>query len=256
MHHSVVSRQADSFLNRILDILQDLDDINYIMKQRGGCLYKDTEKAAEQESEEEKGGVFLMKIGEAQHIYRKQVSDYREQRAEVSKRLKDVRSRMEKSPDDRERLESEAASLELTLDSLDEKQDEYEKYLEQLSEKYCAYWNTAVAEQQADAMEEYAADMGKIMEVARRIMKGAIVPASDEKKLMEFSNEMYQTAKSVGAMIRRQKREKYDTLWGEEEEKEYEDPQEAAENAQAPGGAPEVVDVGDRMLSAGEESMQ
>ena len=197
-----------------------------------------------------------MKIGEAQHIYRKQVSDYREQRTAVSKRLKDVRSRMEKSPENREQFESEAAALELTLDSLEEKQSEYEKYLEQLSEKYCAYWNTAVAEQQGDAMEEYAADMGKIMEVARRIMKGAIVPASDEKKLMEFSNEMYQTAKSVGAMVQRQKREKYDTLWGEEEEKEYEDPQEAAENAQAPGGAPEVVDAAETMASSGGEAIQ
>lgn len=197
-----------------------------------------------------------MKIGEAQHIYRKQVSDYREQRTAVSKRLKDVRSRMEKSPENREQFESEAAALELTLDSLEEKQSEYEKYLEQLSETYCAYWNTAVAEQQGNAMEEYAADMGKIMEVARRIMKGAIVPASDEKKLMEFSNEMYQTAKSVGAMVQRQKREKYDTLWGEEEEKEYEDPQEAAENAQAPGGAPEVVDAAETMASSGGEAIQ
>ena len=30
-------------------------------------------------------------------------------------------------------------------------------------------------------MEEYSEDMIKIMEVARRIMKGAKVPASDEK---------------------------------------------------------------------------
>ena len=75
-------------------------------------------------------------------------------------------------------------------------------------------------------------------------------------RLMEFSNEMYQTAKSVGAMIRRQKREKYDTLWGEEEEKEYEDPKEAAENAQAPSGAPAVVDAAESMPSAGGEDMQ
>lgn len=197
-----------------------------------------------------------MKVGEAQHIYRRQVSEYREQRAAVSKRLKDIRSKMEKSSENKEQFESEAAALELTLDSLDEKQSEYEKYLEQLSEKYCAYWNNAVAEQQADAMEEYAADMGKIMEVARRIMKGAIVPASDEKKLMEFSNEIYQTAKNIGAMIRRQKREKYDTLWGDKEEKEYQDPQEAAENAQAPSGAPEVVDVAETMIAPGGESMQ
>ena len=57
-------------------------------------------------------------------------------------------------------------------------------------------------------------------------------------------------------MIRRQKREKYDTLWGEEEEKEYEDPKEAAENAQAPSGAPAVVDAAESMPSAGGEDMQ
>ena len=53
--------------------------------------------------------------------------------------------------------------------------------------------------------------MAKIMEVARRIMRGAIVPASDEKKLMEYSEEIYQTAKSVGAMVRRQKRKRRNT---------------------------------------------
>ena len=70
-----------------------------------------------------------MKIGEAQHIYRKQVSDYREQRAAISKRLETIRSKMDASPNNREQFESEAAALELTLDSLDEKQAEYEKYL-------------------------------------------------------------------------------------------------------------------------------
>ena len=101
-----------------------------------------------------------------------------------------------------------------------------------------------MADQQADAAEEYAVDMAKIMEVARRIMRGAIVPASDEKKLMEYSEEIYQTAKSVGAMVRRQKKEKYDSLWGDEEEKkEYEDPLEVAENAEANVEMPEDMEA-------------
>ena len=93
--------------------------------------------------------------------------------------------------------------------------------------------------------------MAKIMEVARRIMRGAIVPASDEKKLMEYSEEIYQTAKSVGAMVRRQKKEKYDSLWGDEEEKEYDDPREVAENAEAADG-PEIVAAADVAASVGE----
>ncbi|MBD5464995.1 MAG: hypothetical protein HDR22_04120 [Lachnospiraceae bacterium] len=188
-----------------------------------------------------------MKIGEAQQIYRQQVKEYQAQKASISKQLKNIQNRMKVSTDKQEQYESEAATLELTLNALDEKQQEYYDYLDRLADQYCAYWNATVAEQQADAAEEYAIDMGKIMEVARRIMKGAIVPASDEKKLMEFSFEMYQTAKNIGAMAQQQKKEKYDSLWGEEEEKEYDDPQEVAENAEAASGAPEIVDVAETM---------
>lgn len=190
-----------------------------------------------------------MKIGEAREIYREQVNSYRRERSIIAKQLETLRSRMEISEKDREQYGSEAATLELTLTALDERQKEYREYLDDLSEQYCAYWNEAVAKQQAEAGEDYAVEMSKIMEVARRIMKGAIVPAADERKLMEFSQEMYQTAKSVGAMVQRQKQKKYDSLWGDEEEKEYEDPQEAAENAQALSAGPEIVDAETAMAS-------
>lgn len=190
-----------------------------------------------------------MKIGEAQQIYREQVSAYQTQKAVLSKRLQDIRSRMGYSADEKEQYGSEAAILELTLDALDEKQTEYQDYLSKLTNQYCAYWNATVADQQADAAEEYAVELGKIIEVARRIMKGATVPATDEKKLMEYSSEMYQAAKNIGAMVQRQKKEKYDSLWGEEEEKEYDDPQEVAENAEASSDGPEIVDVADTIAS-------
>lgn len=191
-----------------------------------------------------------MKIGEAQQIYREQVKEYRMQKSAISKQLKDVRSRMEHFKGRQEEYASEAASLELTLNALDEKETEYQQYLDKLAEQYCAYWNATVADQQADAAAEYAQDVGKMMEVARRIMKGGIVPASDEKKLMEYSFEMYQTAKNIGALARQEKKEKYKSLWGDEEEKEYDDPQEVAENGTAPAGAPEVVDAADTVASA------
>ncbi len=183
-----------------------------------------------------------MKIGEAQEIYRQQVRAYQKEKASVSKQLQNLRRRMEVHTEGREQYESEAATLELTLDALKEKQEEYQDYLSDLTEQYCAYWNAAVSEQQADAAEEYAVDMAKIMEVARRIMRGAIVPAADEKKLMEYSEEMYQTAKSIGAMVQRQKREKYDSLWEDEEEKAYDDPREAAENGEVMYEGPHVVE--------------
>lgn len=190
-----------------------------------------------------------MKIGEAQQLYREQVKEYRTQKSAISKQLENLRSKMENSPEGKEKYDSEAATLELTLDALDEKQKEYQDYLDRLADQYCAYWNAAAAEQQKDATAEYTAELGKIMEVARRLMKGSIVPASDERKLMEYSMDLYQAAKNIGAIIQREKREKYKSLWGEEEEKEYDDPREVAENAEASGVAPEVVPVEDTMAS-------
>lgn len=157
------------------------------------------------------------------------------------------------SGEDRKKCASEVATLELTLEKLDEKQSEYQEYLSQLTEQYCAYWNAAAGEQQADAAAEQAADMCKLIEVARRIMRGGIVPAADEKKLMEYSFEMYQTAKNIGALVQSQKREKYKSLWGDEEEKEYDDPREAAENGTAPEG-PEMVDAAAVTASAAEDA--
>ena len=192
-----------------------------------------------------------MKIGEAQQIYREQVKAYKEQKSVLSKRLKDVQSRMEftQSEEDKALFSKDAAVLELSIKELDGKQKEYQDYLSKLTDQYCAYWNATVAEQQADAYKEYGEEMGKIMEVARRIMKGATVPQSDEKKLMDFSYELYQAAKTVGEMARRQKEkdEEYDTLWGKEEKKEYDDPHEVAENATAASDGPEIVSVEDTL---------
>ena len=71
-----------------------------------------------------------MKIGEAQQIYREQVKEYRAQRSAIAKQLKDVRSRMEHFPGRQEEYASEAATLELTLNALDEKETEYQEYLD------------------------------------------------------------------------------------------------------------------------------
>ena len=192
-----------------------------------------------------------MKIGEAQQIYREQIKAYQEQKSALSKQLKTVQSRMETTQNsaDKELFGKDAAILELSIKELDDKQKEYQDYLSELTEQYCAYWNATVAEQQADAYKEYGEEMGKIMEVARRIMKGATVPQSDEKKLMDFSYELYQAAKTMGEMVKRQKEkdEEYDTLWGKKEKKEYDDPREVAENATAASEGPELVSPEDTL---------
>lgn len=191
-----------------------------------------------------------MKIGEAKQVYAAQIAAYQEQKAKLSAQKQALEEKINATPDGQDLFASEAASLEITYNAVDEKQKEYQDYMNILSEQWAAKANVLAAEQQGEAMAEAAVNLGKIMAVARRIMKGATVPATDEQKLMEYSKELYQAAKSIGAMAQLKKKEKYDSLWEDEEEKEYEDPIEAADNTEAFSQGPEIVDVADTMASA------
>lgn len=67
---------------------------------------------------------------------------------------------------------------------------------------------------------------------------------------MEYSMEMYQAAKNIGAMVKQREKEKYESLWDDEEEKkEYEDPIETADNTEAFAEGPQIIDVADTMAS-------
>lgn len=186
-----------------------------------------------------------MKISEARQRYNTQIKAYQEQKVVLSRQKLELEDKMNSVPDGKTIYANEAAILELTMKAVDEKQTEYKDYMNKLLEQWNATADMISAEQQGDAMEEYAQDLGKIIEVARRIMKGGVVPAKDEKKLMEYSMEMYQTAKNIGAMVKQREKEEYDSLWGDEGEKEYKDPIETADNTEAFAAGPEIVDVAD-----------
>jgi len=185
-----------------------------------------------------------MKISEARQLYNSQIKSYQEQKLVLSKQKKELEQKMNTTPDGKNLYANEAAILELTIQAVDEKQSEYRDYMDKLMEQWSATANMVSAQQQGEAMEDYVEDLGKIMEVARRLMKGDIVPATDEKKLMEYSMEMYQAAKNIGALIREKEREEHESLWDDEEEEQvYEDPMEVADNTEAFAAGPEIVDV-------------
>ena len=189
-----------------------------------------------------------MKIEEARQLYSMQIKSYREQQTVLYKQKQELEKKINTTPDGKNVYANEAAVLELTIEAVDEKQNEYQDYMNKLMEQWAATANMVSSEQQGDAMEEYVEDLGKIMEVARRLMKGGIVPAADEKKLMEYSMEMYQAAKNIGAMAK--EKEEYDSLWEDEEEKkEYDDPGEVADNTETFAAGPEIVDVADTIAS-------
>lgn len=185
-----------------------------------------------------------MKIGEARQLYSGKIHEYQNQKRSLSKQKKELEEKIKLTENGKEVYADEAVSLELSYEAVSKKYDEYHNYMEQLMEMHSAYANLESTKQQTEAMAEEAQDLAKIMEVARRIAKGAKVPGKDEQKLMEYSMEMYQAAKSM-AMMNEQK-EKYKSLWKDDEApKENPDPMEVADGHEAPAGAPEIVSVSD-----------
>lgn len=193
----------------------------------------------------------MMKIEQARQVYSAQIKEYREQQLLLTKQKQELEQKMRLSPDNAKQFEKEAATLELTIQAVDEKQDEYKDYMEKLLEQWASTANMVTAKQQGEAMEDYVEDLGKIMEVARRLMKGDIVPPTDEKKLMDYSMEMYQAAKNMGMMIKNQEKKEHKSLWEDEEEPaELEDPMDVADNSEAFAEGPAIESVADVMASA------
>lgn len=174
-----------------------------------------------------------MKISEAQAIYRQNRQALIDQRKSLIKKRDDLKKKVPGSEEEKARFSEAAATLELSINEVNEKFDKNQDILDKLGEQYAAVWNAEVSRQQGDAAEKQAVELGKIMAVFRRIANGAIVPAKDEQKLMEYSMEMYMAAKNLASMKElEEERKKYDSLWEDEEEEQEYDPQGKAENAE------------------------
>lgn len=110
---------------------------------------------------------------------------------------------------------------EASLSISDESRKKYEK---ERQEKELAQYGERLQEQMqeqkeaADREAEAFEDMGKLMEIARRIANGDRVPAEDEKKLMEFNADLYQAAKAAAIVNADKKHKDYDSMFEEEEE--------------------------------------
>jgi len=192
-----------------------------------------------------------MKIGEARQIYSAQLRSYQEQKLSLAKQRKALEKKINATPNGKELYEKEGVALELSYNAVSEKYDEYQNFMEKLMELHTAYFNTEAAKQQGEAMSEYAQDIAKLMEVARRIANGDRVPAYDEQKLMEFSMELYMSAKNLAVLNENKEKEEYDSLWKDEEEKtENPDPSEVADSKELSLDAPDLVEVSEVMTPA------
>jgi len=186
-----------------------------------------------------------MKVGEAQKLYRAQRAEIIGQRKALTERKEALEKKMKTTfdPEQKNIYANEAASLELSIGTMDEKFDQNQEVLDRLMQQYWSVYSAESAKQQKESAADSAVEMSKIMEVARRIGKGAKVPATDEKKVMDYSMDLYLAAKNLAMLnkMNKKKKEEYDSLWGDEEEKKQYDPEGKAENAQTSIGAPEAI---------------
>lgn len=158
-----------------------------------------------------------MKITEARSVYGAQINAYREQQNLLTQRKKELEKAKSLTTEDAVIYEKELGNIALQYEALEEKKTEYQEYMARLGEFEATYMELLSSKEQGDAVSEAYEDLGKIMEVARRIMRGDIVPATDERKLMEFSDELYQAAKNIGELMRQKEREEHESLWEEED---------------------------------------
>lgn len=191
-----------------------------------------------------------MKIAEARKLYSSQIKAYHEQQTLLSKQKKELEEKIKSKENGSITYANEAATLELSINAVEEQKNQYQKYMDKLMQQWSAISNMKSAKQQGETMEESVEDLGKIMEVARRLMDGDIVPPTDEKKLMEYSMELYQASKNIGALMKKKESKEHGSLWEEEEKDNVEDPTQVADDAEAFASGPAIVEVADTIASA------
>lgn len=186
-----------------------------------------------------------MNIGEARKAYSVKIGEFREKKNELAQKKKNLEALGASSPDGG-KFSEEAAVLELSYNAVSEKYDEYKSFMEKIMELHSCIANAESSKQQGEAMKEYGIELSKILEVARRISRGASVPGKDEKKLMDYSMELYMSAKNMAMLNKLKEKEEYDSLWDDEEEQEErENPIDIADSKEITFDAPELVDVAD-----------
>ncbi len=145
-----------------------------------------------------------------------------------------------------EEYRKRSQELQEQIDKVKEQIEEHIKLRDQVIQLETGIANAESAKQQGEAMKEYGEEVAKCLEIARRIANGDKVPASDEKKLMDFNMEIYQTAKHMAAMNMDKKHKEYESLWEEEEDgkEEQTDPLETAGETEVTVEIPDIEPEG------------
>ncbi len=110
----------------------------------------------------------------------------------------------------------------------------------------------AAQKTQEEGVKKMMKEQAKALAVFRSMADGDIVPSSDERKLMEYDDKLYQAAKMAQAMAQRMKEvEKKKSEWDEKEEAE--DKKRMEELCAASNEAALAVGTGSREFSAAQK---
>lgn len=150
-----------------------------------------------------------MKIRDAKQAYAAHRHQLWEKREALAKVLKEQEQHPLTSTLDRVELSRELSAADAQYQAVDQA-------LMGITATETKIFGVECSRRQAETQAKMAEDMGKIMEVYRRIASGAKVPAKDEQKLMDYDFKLYMAAKQAALMAQRDE-EEYDSLWGDEE---------------------------------------
>ncbi len=135
----------------------------------------------------------------------------------------------------------QATSTATNSDILEISDDAMEMLRKKAQESYEKKWAQEQAEnlqQQGDAAADDAKYRMKMLKIAMRIASGGKVPGSDEKKLMEFSPELYEMAKNSAMMAKEHK--EYDSVFEDEDETAADDEAKSESTASTSADIPDV----------------
>lgn len=167
-----------------------------------------------------------MKLGEARKVTADYLSTLFQKKRELNKILQG------EQPADSSNANFDRVEISKTLSAIEKEYEQTSDVAQTLALMDMNIQNAEISRQQSEAIAEQAEELIKILEVFRRIAKGDKVPATDEKKLMDYNMEMYMAAKNM-ALMSEKEGEEHDSLWEEKPDTEEPvDPEELAANTE------------------------
>lgn len=176
-----------------------------------------------------------MKLLEAKKITSDRLSVLNQQRLQLTNLMNQGSNTVLQNGANFDRVE-----ISKLISSIDEEYEQVSNIMERLLTKHHNIQSAEISRQQAEAVAEQVEEVLKMLEVYRRISKGGKVPPTDEQRLMQYSIEMYMSAKNMALMNKECDSEKYDSLWGDEQNEEFVDPTELADNKEVGNPLSEV----------------